>query len=109
MALECDRETIRAAGTPGRAKRLGRKFQILPGWEGTRLAVMREILAAKFEQHPELLARLAATGDAPLREGNRWHDNFWGDCACPRCAGTEGKNWLGRLLGDLRGATGGGG
>ena len=46
--------------------------------------------------------RLLSTSNATLVEGNWWHDNFWGDCYCPKCKGIPGANTLGRLLMELR-------
>jgi len=41
---------------------------------------------------------LLATGDTKLLEGNRWHDNFWGNCDCPNCRDKPGLNYLGKIL-----------
>ena len=87
---------ILAAETPGRAKRMGRKITCRPRWETTRLAVMKRLLSIKFSGL-ELASLLLETGDQAFVEGNEWHDNFWGECQCARCAG-RGENWLGRLL-----------
>ena len=59
----------------------------------TGIAVMAEILAAKFAE-PTLGAKLVLTGDAWLIEGNTWGDKFWG---VDLITG-EGLNWLGRLV-----------
>lgn len=37
------------------------------------------------------------TKDAILIEDNHWHDNFWGDCHCPKCEHIKGVNMLGQL------------
>lgn len=58
----------------------------------------------KFRGDPELLGKLLSTGTRPLVETNHWHDNFWGDCTCTRCANIRGKNMLGKLLMELRGS-----
>ena len=44
---------------------------------------------------------LLSTGDVAIIEGNYWHDNFYGQCTCEKCAG-KGKNKLGKLLMDIR-------
>lgn len=96
------RARIAAAATPKAAKRLGRTVRLIPGWNEHRHVVMRAVLKAKFSD-PDLAARLAATGDAVLVEGNAWHDNEWGDCRCGRAACAEpGSNWLGRYLMEVR-------
>ena len=51
---------------------------------------------------PELRDKLLATGDQYLEEGNSWHDNYWGNCDCPRCKDTMGRNMLGQLLMQVR-------
>ncbi len=95
-------ERIRRAPSPGAAKRLGRRAQLRPDWEPVKLDVMHRCLRAKFAQHPDLAARLLATGSARLVEGNTWGDTFWGR------TGSRGRNHLGRLLmlvrAELRGA-----
>ena len=68
---------IAAAPTPGHAKRLGRKCQLRSDWEEIKIPVMRSALHKKFSDL-ELKAKLLATGDQHLEEGNTWHDNFWG-------------------------------
>ena len=46
-----------------------------------------------------LRQQLLDTGDAELVEGNSWNDTFWGVSARTG----KGKNWLGRLLMQVRG------
>lgn len=48
-----------------------------PDWEDVKVDIMLGLLRQKF-QHPELGAKLLATGDAYLVEGNTWGDTFWG-------------------------------
>jgi ribA/ribD-fused uncharacterized protein len=96
------REKIRGASTPGLAKKMGRKLDKRPDWPEVKVEVMRDLILQKFAQHPDLQKRLLATGDAELVEGNTWHDNFWGDCHCPRCAASPGQNRLGVLLMEVR-------
>ena len=92
-----EREWVRTAPTPAEAKARGRALRMAPGWSGRRVAAMREVLREKFGQHPDLAARLVATGDAELVEVNEWGDRFWG-----RSPDGEGSNWLGGLLMELR-------
>lgn len=81
---------------PGDAKRAGRKAALRPDWEQAKIKVMKLLVLTKFLDHPGLAARLRATGEAELVEGNYWGDTFWG-----RCNGV-GENWLGRILMEVR-------
>lgn len=93
-----EREHVRAAPTQGEAKRRGRRVTLRPRWdEQVRYDVMRMTVRAKFED-PELRDRLLATGDALLIEGNRHHDQHWGDCNCDEHRAWPGRNALGRTL-----------
>ncbi len=79
---------------PKKAKRRARKIQIRADWNEIKIACMRDIVFAKFVQNAEIAAKLLATGDNQLVEGNYWHDTFWG-------VDTEtgvGENNLGRIL-----------
>lgn len=82
--------------TPGQAKRLGRKVQLREDWNRVRLDVMTALVRQKFTRHEHLKAKLLATGDRELIEGNWWHDRFWGVCE-----GT-GENHLGIILMTVR-------
>lgn len=93
---ETERDAIAQCGSPGSAKRAGRRVAKRPDWDEIKIDVMREVLRIKFT-HPDLRARLLATGDAELIEGNFHNDDFWGQCPLG-----HGENWLGRLLMELR-------
>lgn len=93
------RKLVQSARTPLKAKRLGRRVPLRPGWNRVKVSVMRSLLEAKFKD-PVLRNRLIATGLVELVEGNHWHDTFWGCCFCGRCGG--GRNWLGKLLMETR-------
>lgn len=88
--------------TPAQAKQLGRRVRLRPDWEQKKVSIMRELITRKFQENPELIHSLLSTGKAVLVEGNTWHDNFWGSCTCPKCAGNRGRNKLGKLLMQLR-------
>lgn len=89
------RLAIRAAKTPGEAKRMGSQVQLRPEWELVKVDVMLQLLRLKF--YPEnMAALLLSTGDHELVEGNHWQDTFWGVC------NGVGENWLGRLLMQVR-------
>lgn len=88
---------VAALASPGEAKKWGRRVPLRPDWEDVKVKVMLFCLRMKFAQ-PGLREQLLATRPHELTEGNTWHDNVWGDCACPKCRGTMGNNLLGRLL-----------
>jgi len=96
------RAEILLADTPGQAKRLGQKCPMRADWDDVKIAVMESLLYRKFASG-EMATKLLRTGQAPLIEGNRWHDQFWGDCRCGRAKCSEpGSNWLGYLLEQVR-------
>lgn len=86
--------------TPGKAKRAGLSVFPRKDWNEVRLAVMHEVVTAKFSQNTDLGDLLIATGDAELIEGNSWGDRFWGkvDGQDRHLEGLIGQNWLGHIL-----------
>lgn len=96
-----ERKKIAAAETPGLAKRMGRNVQLRSDWEKIKVDIMMLGLRLKFKD-PELAAKLIATGDEELIEGNWWCDQFWGSCNCSKHIRTPGRNVLGMLLMELR-------
>lgn len=93
-------EIIRNLKTPAETKRMGRDIKLKKNWDNIKNDVMLKGLRVKFAI-PELRKQLLDTGDAPLIEGNNWHDQYWGRCDCSQHGGV-GENWLGRLLMQLR-------
>lgn len=91
------RMAIRAEPKPGIAKRIGQRLTRRPDWKDTRVPVMTHLLCQKFSD-PVMRGLLDGTGGVLLIEGNYWHDNFWGECTCARCANKEKRNELGMLL-----------
>lgn len=93
----------------GKAKRMGsskgmQKFgcTIKTNWDMIwRDETMFRILILKF-QYDQLRERLKKTTGHELVEGNYWHDNYWGNCYCPKCQGTPGENKLGKMLMNIR-------
>jgi hypothetical protein len=77
--------------TPGQAKQWGQEVKLVPDWDDIKISVMRRLVKAKF-QNSELRAKLLATGDQELVEGNWWNDTFWGICK------GKGSNNLGKIL-----------
>lgn len=96
-----EQRKIACAPTPGKAKQLGRKVALRYDWEDIKVDVMRQLIMQKFAD-ADLRQQLLDTNDEELIEGNWWHDNFWGDCYCDKCAEITGKNILGELLMDER-------
>lgn len=92
------REKIRKAKSPMIAARLGRsrKVTIRRDWDSAKIDVMRRAVRAKFAAHEELQQLLLSTGDEPIVE-DAPRDDFWG-CG----ADGRGKNWLGRILMEVR-------
>ena len=100
-----ERDAIRKM-SPRDAKWFGRRVILRPDWEQVKQEVMFDLLLDKFHNHGLFIgmdyqASLAATGSATLIESNTWHDNYWGDCTCPRCT-APGQNHLGLLLMEVR-------
>lgn len=96
-----ERLAIVLAPTPKDAKRLGYKVTLRSDWDDIKTDVMLHCVRAKFRA-PHLAEQLLATGHDILVEGNKWHDNFWGDCSCAKCERTPGLNHLGRILMQVR-------
>jgi ribA/ribD-fused uncharacterized protein len=93
-----DHLTILAADGPKMAKDLGRNVEIVSNWEKIKLNVMKSGCEMKFEQNPDLKAKLLATGDLYLEETNHWGDTYWGVC------NGVGQNKLGIILMSIRDA-----
>lgn len=90
---------IRTAPTAAAAKRLGKKLILRVDWsEKVALHNMELVVWAKFTQNRDLAAKLWATGDNELVEGNTWKDEFWGKNAFT----WEGHNHLGKILMKVR-------
>lgn len=74
------------------AKAMGKKIELIDGWNGIKLDVMYKVLQHKFAQNPELYSQLKDTGSEEIIEGNWWYDKYWGVC------NGVGENHLGKLL-----------
>ncbi len=81
---------------PSEAKRKGRHVRLRGDWEQVKEQIMYDIVLCKFTQNPDLKAKLLATGDAYLEEGNTWGDRTWGT------VDGQGKNLLGKILMEVR-------
>jgi ribA/ribD-fused uncharacterized protein len=91
-------EEIRKTNNPKIAAQLGRdkKKPLRRDWEKIKDNVMRQALAAKAEQHPEVKEALMATVGEKIVEDSP-SDYYWG-CG----ADGSGKNRLGQLWMELR-------
>jgi ribA/ribD-fused uncharacterized protein len=91
-------EAVRLAKSPMIAARMGRdrKRPLRQDWEAVKVAIMREVVLAKFTQHPELRTLLLGTGDARIVEHTE-KDSFWGDGG-----DGSGRNMLGEILMSVR-------
>lgn len=95
---EYSREAILEASTPAAAKRIGATVPLIKKWDDNKVDIMREIVKAKFDQHPDLRFKLCATKHEKLIEGNYWGDEFWG----VSLHSGKGLNHLGQILMDVR-------
>lgn len=71
-------------------------FDVRSDWATYKLDRMRQVLRAKFDQHPDLRLKLLRTAPLALREVSTT-DAFWGTGRNGR-----GKNMLGAMLMELR-------
>lgn len=91
-----ERQAVKEMPTPGTAKVYGTQVTLRSDWETIKLDVMEQVLLSKFSRSQGLRAKLLATGDAELIEGNKWGDTFWGVCK------GVGQNQLGKILMKVR-------
>lgn len=96
------RIVIARAERPGIAKWMcspngykGFKIELRDNWNSIRDDAMLYGLRKKVNNHPVVAEKLIATYPQNLIEGNKWHDNYWGNCTCPRCKNIPGLNRLG--------------
>lgn len=85
---------------PMQSKRLGRRVLMRKDWEQIKDRVMYDVCYAKFTQDPVLKAKLLATGNRELVEGNTHGDRCWG-MTCSNGVWI-GENRLGKVLMKLR-------
>ena len=74
-------------------------WDIVPDWSKTKFSRMRDVLRAKYTQHPDLQALLLSTGDARLVESCKTDNavnRTWGE------VNGKGQNMLGVLLMEVR-------
>lgn len=96
------REWILSAPTPALVAMAAHglyTWDIVPNWAAIKYTRMREVLRAKFTQHPDLQQLLISTGQARLVESARVDNpvnRTWGE------VNGKGSNMLGVLLMELR-------
>ena len=93
---EADARWVSEPVKPGTANKRGRSVPPRPDWDTAKLVVMEQVLRVKFAPGTELAAKLLATGDKELVEGNEWSDQFWGSIK------GLGQNHMGKLLMKVR-------
>ncbi|MCP2335443.1 NADAR family protein [Actinomadura rupiterrae] len=93
VASPADHDRIRDTTDVRDAQELGGSCPLHPDWPVRRVAIMAEILRAKFAQHPAMADILLATGTARIRYTGYSESPYWTERG-PR----EGRNWMGRLL-----------
>ena len=85
---------------PLQSKRLGRRVLMRKDWDQIKDRVMYDVCYAKFTQDPVLKAKLLATGNRELVEGNTHGDRCWG-MTCSNGVWI-GENRLGKVRMKLR-------
>lgn len=86
--------------SPGKAKQLGKVIKVRSDWDSKKFEFMEWAVNEKFKDDA-LKEMLLMTGNVEIIEGNWWHDVYYGQCSCEKCAG-KGKNKLGKLLMNIR-------
>ena len=101
-----DASKIRKEGDPYAAKRSTKKMKDNDKWLNSREEIMKDLVAAKFNQNEDLKRKLLATGNKKLFECTE--DKFWG-CNVPISKAKtldpkqmQGKNVFGNILMDVR-------
>ncbi len=89
---------IKQARSAHEAFKIAEQFKRLrvADWDSKKVAIMREIIRAKAEQHEYVARKLLATADRELVEDS-WRDDFWG-----WGESGNGQNMLGKLWMELR-------
>lgn len=89
---------IHAAMSAHAALKLAKEYadQVRVTWADEKVAVMKDIITRKFEQHPYIQKQLRESGDLEIIE-NSPKDSFWG-----RGPDWKGQNMLGKLWMEVR-------
>ena len=72
--------------------------------EPGKISVQSQLfVSTAVELNEDLKQRLLETGTQPIEEDTTsWHDNYWGNCHCPKCRNIPGQNRLGIILMETR-------
>ncbi|BBH69518.1 hypothetical protein ACTI_62030 [Actinoplanes sp. OR16] len=89
VTTDTDRLAVRDAPHYSDASVVAQQLGVRDDWPAVRLAAMHTVVRAKFQQHPDLAAVLAGTGDGRIEYNVS--SPYWS-------GGKEGRNWMGRLL-----------
>ena len=81
--------------TAGQAKRAGKRITTREDWDEVKLRVMEDLNRQKYSKGL-YKAKLLATGEVKIQEGNYWGDRFWGVC------NGAGLNHLGKIIMKIR-------
>ena len=96
------RVKIQKEEVPLSAKKVARQLEAegnrRDDWDDIKIDVMSGLVTQKFMRYDNLKTSMINTGNMVIVESNLWHDNFWGDCSCPKCVGVTGQNRLGKIL-----------
>ena len=85
----------------GSAKYKGKTVTLRSDWDNVKLKIMTELVNIKFKNE-RLFEMLSLLNEYELIEGNYWHDNYWGNCYCPKCKEIKGQNELGKILMNIK-------
>ena len=86
-----------STSSPGQIKRLSKTITLCEDWDSIRLSVMESLVRIKFND-PDYKAKLLATGNQNIQEGNYWNDKFFGISLKTG----DGENHLGRIIMKIR-------
>ena len=103
--LDEDIKKIMIKLTPDESKHVSRELSrfIRDDWENVKYDLMKKVVMEKFKQNQDCLEELLNTQSMELIEDTTgWHDNIWGECTCEECKNKEHKNYLGKILMEVR-------
>ncbi len=88
-------EQVRLARSPREADDFANENKQFddPEWRSKRVAIMEEIIRAKYDQHPLIQETLAKSGNKLIIEMND-NDAFWGWGTDKKGENTLGKIWM---------------
>ncbi len=109
MKLPKDRLDLRAeiaamgSHESKKAIRDKKKYEWRADWTPEEsLKVMNYILRIKFAPGTSWATKLLEVKDKEIIAYCNWHDNFWEDCVCEKCADKLSLNHLGKILTSIR-------